>query len=141
MNMVSPKVGSAIAKTAIFAGWLRHKKQNVPNITNKLTPTKIVWNVVERRFGATWLRLAVQHTIPGHESGANKLSHHAERISNKSNNEMTPEEIQRSAIATCSGTERRNTPAMVGAKLASIAFPPIELGAVTGARKRASSAP
>jgi hypothetical protein len=53
---------------------------------------------------------------------------------------MITEEVQMHATATCSGTERRNTPAMVGAKLASIAFAPIELGAVTGARKLTSSA-
>ena len=68
MNMVSPKVGSDIAMAAIFTGWLRHMKQNVPKITHVLTPTKIVWNVLERRFKATLLRLAVQHSIPGRES-------------------------------------------------------------------------
>ncbi len=112
----------------------------MPNITNKLTPTKAVWNVLERRFGTTLLRLAMQHTIPGHESGTNKLSHHAAQTSNQITSVMIPAEIQRSVVANCSGTERRNTPAMVGARLASIAFPPIELGAVTGTRKRTSSA-
>jgi hypothetical protein len=59
---------------------------------------------LERRFGTTLLRLAVQHTIPGHESGTNKLSHHAE-LSNKISSVMTTAEIQSDEIATCSGTE------------------------------------
>ena len=59
MNIVTPREGSNIVNAAIFAGWWRHKKQNVPNITNVLAPTKIVWNVVKRRFGVTLLRLAV----------------------------------------------------------------------------------
>jgi hypothetical protein len=121
--MVTPRDGRSIVNAAIFAGWLRHKKQNVPNITDVLTPTKIVWNVVKRRYGVTLLRLAVQHTIPGHETGTNKLSHHAEQTSNHSSTVMAPAEVQRNAIATCSGTERRNTPAMAGATLTSIVFP------------------
>jgi hypothetical protein len=140
MNMASANIGRPIANAAIFAGWLRHKKQNVPNITSVLAPTKIVWNVFNKRFGVTLLRLAVQHMTIGHESGTNKLSHHAEHTSNQSSTTTTPAEVQRNPVTTRSGTERRNTPAMAGAMLRSIAFPPIELGAVTGARKWTGSA-
>jgi hypothetical protein len=59
MNIAIPREGSSIVNAAIFAGWLRHMKQNVPKITHVLTPTKIVWNVLERRFKVTLLRLAV----------------------------------------------------------------------------------